>query len=346
LAGSRERLTDLALEEFGALAELPGARSFHPSIVRRWVFERGASEVGQMSDLPKQFRTELANRYDVRGSAVTVRAHSRDGTDKLLLRLADGNAIEAVLIPEGQRTTLCMSTQVGCGVRCGFCATGIGGVVRSLTPGEMVEQFLFAREHLEKNNRRLTNIVVMGGGEPLNNFDNLKTALHSINARDGAAFGARRITVSTIGIPRKIDRLDELGKQINLAVSLHAPNEELRGQLIPGLDRVPLADVMSAARRYFDRTGREITFEYVVLGGVNDSEACARQLVQLLRGMRGKVNLIPWNRVADLPFNEPSPSAVEAMRSVLDHGAIKVTVRRPRGVDIDAACGQLRRRQG
>ena len=340
----RPCLTDWSTDEYRALAELPGARPFHAKSVRRWVLERGARSVDEMTDLSKALRREIADRVDVRRTRVALRSDSEDGTVKLLFTLRDDRTIESVLIPEGERWTLCMSTQVGCGVRCVFCASGALGVVRSLTSGEMVEQFLESRRALSEAGFQLTNVVLMGGGEPLNNFDNVKRALAVLNADDGAGFGARRFTLSTIGIPSKIDRLEELGKQVNLAVSLHAPNEALRGALIPGLDRVPLDDVLAATRRYFERTGREITFEYVVLRDLNDTRECAEELVGLLRGARCKVNLIPFNPVEGKPYRRPAKAAVDAMRDVLLAAGIKTTVRRSRGRDIDAACGQLRRR--
>lgn len=337
-------LTDLSISEFQSLAELPGARSFFPGSIRRWTFARGARSIDEMTDLPRSFRGTLAEVYQVRSSRIALRRDSEDGTTKLLLELRDGQSIETVIIPEGRRATLCVSTQVGCGVRCAFCASGLSGLSRNLTAGEIVEQFLFARELLARRDQPLTNLVLMGGGEPLNNFNAVKTALETLNDPEGIGFGARRITLSTIGIPARIDRLEELGRQINLAISLHAPNEELRGRLIPGLDRVPLLDVLAAAERYFQRTGREITFEYVLLGGVNDSEAHARQLVELLDGVRCSVNLIPLNPVDELPFARPQDAAVDKLARILERGGIKTTVRRSRGRDIDAACGQLRRR--
>ena len=283
-------LTDLGLSDFeSALADLPGARRFHAAIVRRWVFRRAVHSVDEMTDLPRLLREALARKYPVRGTRLALRSDSEDGTSKLLLELSDGHTIESVIIPEGDRRTLCVSTQVGCGVRCAFCASGMLGIVRNLSPGEIVEQFLVARQLLAEEESHLTNVVFMGGGEPLNNFDNVKAAIFTLNDEDGVGFGARRMTLSTIGIPAKIDRLEELGKQINLAVSLHAPNEELRGRLIPGTDRVPLAEVIAATTRYFERTGREITFEYVLLSGVNDTDECARQLADLLRDGRR-----PW----------------------------------------------------
>lgn len=337
-------LTDLSLAEFESLVELPGARSYFPKSIRRWTFERGARSVDQMTDLPLSFREQLGQHFQVRGSQVALKQDSDDGTTKLLLTLHDGQSIEAVIIPEGERSTLCVSTQVGCGVRCAFCASGMNGLSRNLSAGEIVEQFLYARELLSEREAQLTNLVLMGGGEPLNNFEAVKTALETLNDPAGIGFGARRITLSTIGIPKRIDRLEELGRQINLAISLHAPNEELRGQLIPGLDRVPLADVLAAASRYFERTGREITFEYVLLKNVNDSHECANQLAQLLKGVRCNVNLIPLNPVDEIPFQRPEDEAVERMARALEQAGIRTTVRRSRGRDIDAACGQLRRR--
>ncbi|MFG0316991.1 MAG: 23S rRNA (adenine(2503)-C(2))-methyltransferase RlmN [Planctomycetota bacterium JB042] len=342
--GERPCLTDLPVDGYDVLLGLEGARRFHPANVRRWVLARGVRDVDAMTDLPKTFRAALADEWDVRRTRLALASDSDDGTTKLLLELRDGQTIESVLIPEGDRLTLCVSTQVGCGVRCAFCASGLLGVVRDLTSGEIVEQFLEARALAAGRGRSLTNLVLMGGGEPLNNFTHVRTALEALIHADGAAFGARRITVSTIGIPKKIDRLEELGKQVNLAISLHAPNEALRGRLIPGLDRVPLDDVLAAAGRYFRRTGREITFEYAVLKGVNDSVECAEELARRLKGVRGKVNLIPWNPVADLPFDRPDDAAVDAMVRTLEARGVRTTVRRSRGRDIDAACGQLRRR--
>lgn len=337
-------LTDWPLTEFASLGQIPGARSFHGTNVRRWIYQRGVDQFAAMTDLPAALRSELEARYIVRSLKLALESQSTDGTTKLLFELQDGKTIESVLIPDRDRNTLCVSTQVGCGVRCAFCASGLNGVVRNLSPGEIVDQFLFARDLLGKRDQRLTNIVLMGGGEPLNNFENVKIALDNLNAKEGAEFGARRITLSTIGIPAKIDRLEELGKQIELAISLHAPNEKLRGELIPGLDRVPLRDVLDAAHRYFDRTGREVTFEYVLLAEVNDTEACARELAGLLRGMRASLNLIPLNPVVETGFRRPSDERVESFARILRERGINVTVRRSRGRDIDAACGQLRRR--
>lgn len=340
----RPALTDLEVGGFDVLLGLPGARKFDPKNIRRWVFERGASDLDQMTDVPKTLRAEIAARFDVRRTKVVLDRNADDGTRKLLLGLRDGQTIETVIIPEDDRRTLCVSTQVGCGVRCAFCASGMAGFSRNLTPGEIVEQFLHARALLAAEGRTLTNLVVMGGGEPLNNFENLKTALDTLNSPDGLGFGARRITVSTIGIPAKIDRLEELGKQVNLAISLHAPTEELRGRLMPGLDRVPLGDVLAAAERYFERTGREVTFEYVVLRDVNDSVKDARELARLLKRVRGTVNFIPLNPVEGLPFGRPDDAVVDLMVDTLRDAGVKTTVRRNRGRDIDAACGQLRRR--
>ncbi len=344
MTSERSSLTDLPVGGFDALLSLEGARKFDPKNIRRWVFERGVTSIDEMTDVPKALRAAITDKFDVRRTRIVLDRNAEDATRKLLLGLNDGQTIETVIIPEQDRRTLCVSTQVGCAVRCAFCASGMTGFARNLTPGEIVEQFLHARALLAAENRHLTNVVVMGGGEPLNNFENLKVALDTLNHADGIGFGARRITVSTIGIPAKIDRLEELGKQVNLAISLHAPNEELRGRLMPGLDRVPLGEVLAAAERYFERTGREVTFEYVVLRDVNDSPSHARELGRLLANVRGTVNLIPLNPVEGLPFGRPDDAAVDRMVETLRDARVKVTVRRSRGRDIDAACGQLRRR--
>lgn len=339
-------MTDLGLSGFEVLTRIEGARRFHPASIRRWVYARGIRSIADMTDLPKALRATLAERYVVRGSRIARRLDSEDGTIKLLLELRDDRRIEAVLIPEADRLTLCVSTQVGCGVRCAFCASGVEGVARNLSAGEIVEQFLWARELAAEHERTITNLVLMGGGEPLNNFDAVKDAVEILNSEHGLGFGARRITLSTIGIPSKIDRLEELDSKINLAISLHAPNETLRGQLIPGLDRIPLQGVLAAAGRYFQRTGREVTFEYVLLKGVNDSAACATELRDLLRGVRCSVNLIPLNPHPDSSFERPAEQAVEAVAGILRAGGIQTTVRRSRGRDIQAACGQLKRQDG
>jgi 23S rRNA (adenine2503-C2)-methyltransferase len=310
--------------------------------IRRWVLQGRAESFDAMSDLPKALRRELAEAFDLFGSRVERHLESADGTHKLLLRTHDGHFIECVLIPEENRHTACVSTQVGCGMGCVFCASGLAGVERNLTAGEIVEQLVRLR-NLTPPNRRLTHIVVMGMGEPLANLDNLLAALTVAGDEHGLGIGARHVTISTVGLPAKIRRLADLGKQYHLAVSLHAPNDPLRTEIVPTNARTGLADILAAADYFFRTTGRQVTFEYVVLGGVNDRPAHARQLADLLRGRKAHVNLIPWNDVAGLPYKRPADADLGAFIATLRRAGVSVTVRHRKGADIDAACGQLRR---
>ncbi len=310
--------------------------------IRRWVLRGRAESFDAMSDLPKALRRELAEAFDLFGSRVERHLESADGTHKLLLRTRDGHFIECVLIQEENRHTACISTQVGCGMGCVFCASGLAGVERNLTAGEIVEQLVRLR-NLTPPDRRLTHVVVMGMGEPLANLDNLLTALAVAGDKDGLGIGARHVTISTVGLPAKIRRLADLGKQYHLAVSLHAPNDPLRTEIVPTNARTGLADILAAADYFFATTGRQVTFEYVVLGGVNDRPAHARQLANLLRGRKAHVNLIPWNDVTGLPYKRPADTDLAAFIDTLRRAGVSVTVRHRKGADIDAACGQLRR---
>jgi 23S rRNA (adenine2503-C2)-methyltransferase len=260
-----------------------------------------------------------------------------------------------VLIQDEGRRTACISTQVGCGMGCVFCASGLDGVDRNLSVGEIVEQLVRLRNLPEPADRlrsgltqggdvkRLTHIVVMGMGEPLANLDHLLEALETATAKDGLGIGARHITISTVGLPAKIRRLADLGKQYHLAVSLHAPNDELRNQIVPTNDKTGLAAILEAAAYFFQKTGRQVTYEYVLLAGLNDEPMHARQLVGLLRGRRAHVNLIPFNDVEGLPYRRPTTESLQAFVNVLQQGGISVKVRKRKGSQIDAACGQLRR---
>lgn len=250
--------------------------------------------------------------------------------------------VECVLIPDGDRRTVCISTQVGCPVKCAFCASGLDGLQRSLTAGEIVEQIQHVRRLLPPD-AELTNVVVMGMGEPLANYDALMKAVRILNAPWGAGLGARRFTISTVGLPSRIRQLAAEGLQVNLALSLHAPEESLRKRLIPWARSVEIPELMSACRDYFDATGREVTFEYILLGGVNDRPEHAARLADLARPVRANVNLIPFNPVPGLPFELPAEADVRRFSDVLERAGITTHVRRHRGRDIDAACGQLRR---
>lgn len=320
-----------------------GRRAFHASQVDRWVFERRAEGFEAMSDLPKSLRRELVGEWSVFTMSVVRHHVAPDGTEKLLLACGDGRRVECVLMAEEDRRTVCVSTQVGCGMGCVFCASGLKGVERNLTRGEIVEQVLRLRNLLPAG-ERLTNLVVMGMGESLANLDNLVLALDRVCSPAGLGLGQRRVTVSTVGLPGKIRELAALDRQYHLAVSLHAPTEALRDELVPINAKVGLAAVMEAADAYFQRSGRQVTFEYVLLRGVNDRPQDATALAALLESRKAHVNLIPYNAVEGLPFERPTPEALDRFVGVLRSRRVSVSVRKTKGREIDAACGQLRRR--
>jgi 23S rRNA (adenine2503-C2)-methyltransferase len=325
------------------LAELVVARGGRPFQARQlahWIYRHGAGSLEQCQNLPPGLRAALATEA-IRGSLVEQIERSEDGTEKLLLRLADGEAVESVIIPDGARTTLCVSTQVGCPVGCVFCASGLDGVRRNLTSGEIVEQVLHARERLVPG-RSLSNLVVMGIGEPMLNLASLLPALERIHDPRGINLGARRITVSTSGHPERIDQFAAAPHAYNLAISLHAADDDLRRRLVPTA-RHPVAELVAAAQRFLSRKGREVTFEVVLLAGLNDSRAAGEALIGLLLGVQCTVNLIPWNPVDRIEgLRRPGPEAVDGFAGQLRAGGLKVTVRRQRGADRSAACGQLR----
>ncbi len=311
--------------------------------LRRWLLQGRAESFEQMTDLPRSLRDALTAAFVPLGTRVERHQAARDGTHKLLLRLPDEHLIECVLIQEDDRHTACISTQVGCGMGCVFCASGLNGVIRNLTPAEILEQLIRLRNLLPAG-QRLTHIVVMGMGEPLANLDHLLAALDVAGDKDGLGIGARHVTISTVGLPAKIRRLADLGKQYHLAVSLHAPNDALRTQIVPTNDKTGIGAILDAADYFFEKTGRQVTFEYVVLGGLNDTTTSARDLARLLAGRRAHVNLIPFNEVEGLPYRRPAQETLTAFVEQLRRSGLSVKVRKRKGSEIDAACGQLRRR--
>lgn len=341
-------LLDLPPEELRAWLAERGQPPMRVGQIRRWVLERRATDFEQMTDLPKGLRADLAAAFAPLATAVDKHLKASDGTHKLLLRLADGRQIECVLIQDSGRATACISTQVGCGMGCVFCASGLNGVDRNLTVGEILEQLVRLRNLTDpaatgERAPRLTNVVVMGMGEPLANLESLLAALEVAGQKGSLDIGARHVTISTVGLPAKMRRLAEIDKQYNLAVSLHAPNDELRTRIVPTNKGTGISDILSAADHYFATTGRRVTYEYVVLGRLNDQPLHARQLAGLLRGRMAHVNLIPWNDVPGLPFASPHPGDLQGLIDTLRKAGVSVTVRQRRGADIDAACGQLRR---
>ena len=337
-------LSPADLRGWFAARGLPGYRADQ---VRRWALVRRAAAFDEMSDLPKVLRADLAAAWTLFAARAADHRRAADGSEKLLLELADGQRIECVLLRDDKgHCTVCLSTQVGCGMGCAFCASGIEGVARNLSRGEIIEQMLHLQRLLgpPTGGERLSHVVVMGMGEPLANLDNLLPALDVAVA--DLAISVRRITISTVGLPRGIRRLADMNCQYHLAVSLHAPDDTLRNQLVPANRAIGIAAVLAAADYYFEQTGRRVTYEYVLIGGVNDQPDHARRLSALLRGRPSLVNLIPLNPTPELPFRPPAPAAVGDFAERLRQGGLNVEVRRRKGDEIAAACGQLRRGGG
>jgi 23S rRNA (adenine2503-C2)-methyltransferase len=330
---------------------------FRAQQVRDWVYGKLVAGAAGMTNLSKRDQETLRARAAFATSAVTTHQASSDGTQKLLLTWPDeagGAVAECVMIPDADRRTACISSQVGCPVGCKFCASGINGVKGNLSAAQIVEQVFRLNEMLAAGGGtnsaatdagRVTNIVFMGMGEPLANYANVMQAVSVLHDPKCFNLGARRITISTVGVPAKMRELATEGLPINLAISLHAPNEPLRKQLIPWAEHFALPAILDAARFYFDKTGREVTLEYILLSGVNDLPEHARQLAKLCKTMRANVNLIRYNEVAGLPYVRPKSQDVVRFQSILREAGVNAHVRKSRGRDIDAACGQLRRKQ-
>ena len=329
-----------------ALRDL-GEPAFRAKQLWQWVYHHGASEFAAMSNLSKAFRAKLAETFLLDRPGVASHQVSSDGTQKWLLTFADGNQAEMVYIPESDRGTLCISSQVGCTLTCKFCHTGTQRLVRNLSPGEIVGQIMLARDFLgewpsPKEDRGLTNIVLMGMGEPLYNYDNVAQAMRIVTDPHGIALGRRRITLSTAGVVPMMQRCgEELG--LNLAVSLHATTDEVRDRIVPLNKKYPIAELLAACRNYPGiHNARRITFEYVMLAGVNDSDEDAYRLARLLKDVPAKINLIPFNPWPGSAFECSSWERIERFSDLLAARHLSAPVRRPRGRDILAACGQLK----
>jgi 23S rRNA (adenine2503-C2)-methyltransferase len=346
----RVAILDVPRAELLAWLEKHSQPRMRAQQIRHWLIVGRAESFEQMTNLPRSLREELPIHFLPLGTRVEQHQVAKDQTHKLLVRLSDDQLIECVLIQEDDRHTACISTQVGCGMGCVFCASGLNGVVRNLTSGEILEELIRLRNLISltpnpspaRGEGRLTHIVVMGMGEPLANLDNLLEALEIAGAREGLNIGARHITISTVGLPAKIRRLADLGKQYHLAVSLHAPNDALRTQIVPTNPKTGIEEILAAAQYFFEKTGRQVTFEYVLLGGINDQAKHAPELAKLLAGRQAHVNLIPFNEVEGLPYRPPTTEALNAFTAALREAGISVKVRKRKGSEIDAACGQLR----
>ncbi|OYW19524.1 MAG: 23S rRNA (adenine(2503)-C(2))-methyltransferase [Planctomycetales bacterium 12-60-4] len=338
------RVYELGREDLGRWCAEHGYPAYRADQIRRWIFGKRLNAFAEMHDLPAPLRALLAEHFSLFAAKIVDHRVATDKTEKLVLQLTDGEFVECVLMRETDRRTICISTQVGCGMGCVFCASGLRGLKRNLTTGEILEQVL-RLDRLLPRDEAITNVVVMGIGEPLANLKALLPALESLNEKGGLGLGARRITISTVGLPEKIQELAKLGKAYNLAVSLHAPNDELRNQLVPVNEKIGIAAVLAASDRFFEITGRRVTYEYVLLSGVNDAPQQARELARLLQSRIAHVNLIPMNGVTELPFVEPSAPRTQEFVAILEQFGIPATVRKRKGADIDAACGQLRLHQ-
>ncbi len=310
--------------------------------ILRWLYRRRVREIGQMTDLPHADRARLMSMAHIRRCTDCQILRSADGTRKILARLEDGLVVESVIIPEGRRLTLCLSTQVGCTLDCGFCLTGTMGLQRNLQAHEIVDQVLTAQDSLERR-ERLTSLVLMGMGEPLANLEAVSDAITRLtNSTWGLGIPARRITLSTAGLATRLQDVAALG--INLAISLNATTNEQRDRLMPAVNRLhPLDRLLAACRAYPLPPHRRLTFEYVLLAGVNDTEQEARRLARLLRGLRCKINLIPFNEFAGNPFRRPDDATVSAFQAILKQAGYDVFIRKSKGRDVLGACGQLGR---
>jgi 23S rRNA (adenine2503-C2)-methyltransferase len=335
-------ITGLTLDELKRLFEKWGEPCFHAQQIFSWIYKKGIIEFDKMSDLSRDLRKRLKENFSICDLELTEILESRDGTKKFLFRLKEGNFIEAVIIPTEKRITGCISSQVGCKFACRFCASGLLGFKRNLNCSDIINEVLYLKNN--SSGKLLTHIVFMGTGEPLDNYDNVLKAIRIINSDYGLNIGARRITISTCGIIPAIKRLAGEGLQIELSVSLHAGDDETRFKLMPITKIYPLKELISACREYIRKTNRQVTFEYVMVKGINSHLHDAMKLGKILKGLNCKVNLIPFNPVKEGKFYPPDKSGILLFKERLLKSGVNVTLRKGRGQDIEAACGQLRLR--
>lgn len=334
-------IKSMTMEELTHTLREMGQPAFRGGQVFTWL-HRGVTSFEEMSDLPRGLREQLAQTFHITAPTVARKQESRlDGTVKYLWELADGNCIETVLMQYHHGNTVCISSQVGCRMGCAFCASTIGGLVRRLEPYEMLDEVLFTQVD---SGLPISHIVLMGIGEPLDNFDNVMRFLELVNSPEGMNISMRHISLSTCGLVPKIDELAKRKLQLTLSVSLHAPNDEVRDRIMPVNKAYPSEELLAACRRYYQATSRRISFEYAMIDGVNDRPEDAKELLRRLRGLPAHFNLIPLNHVEESPLKPSTRAAVAAFQKTLEDGGITATVRRTLGGDIDASCGQLRRK--
>ena len=334
-------IKSMTREELGTAFAAMGQPRFRAGQVFAWL-HRGARSFDEMTNLPKALRERLAEEFELTVPAVARKQVSaKDGTIKYLWRLGDGHCVESVLMRYHHGNTVCISSEVGCAMGCAFCASTRGGLVRQLRPSEMIDQVLFTQLD---SGAPVSNIVLMGIGEPLDNYDNVRRFLALVNDPEGMNIGMRHISLSTCGLVPGIDRLADEDLQLTLSVSLHAPEDKLRSSLMPVNRRYDIDELLDACRRYFEKTGRRISFEYAMIDGRNDTQEMAQMLIRRLRGLPAHVNLIPLNRIEESPLQPSTRQAVAAFQKALEDAGITATVRRTLGSDIDASCGQLRKK--
>ncbi|ACJ34149.1 23S rRNA (adenine(2503)-C(2))-methyltransferase RlmN [Anoxybacillus flavithermus] len=335
----------MRLEDLQSWVEQQGEKPFRATQIFEWLYKKRATSFEDMTNIPKALRERLAEHFVITTLKTLVQQTSKDGTMKFLFELHDGYSIETVLMRHDYGNSICVTTQVGCRIGCTFCASTLGGLKRNLQAGEIVAQVVKVQKALDETNERVSSIVVMGIGEPFDNYDELIKFLKIVNHPKGLHIGARHITVSTSGIIPKIYQFADENMQINFAISLHAPNTELRSKLMPINRAYKLPELMEAVRYYIEKTGRRVTFEYGLFGGVNDQIEHAEELAELIKGLKCHVNLIPVNYVPERNYVRTPREQIFAFEKTLKKHGINVTIRREQGHDIDAACGQLRAKE-
>ena len=341
----KTNLLDLDRQGLEAFFAEMGEKAFRTSQVMKWIYHYGVDDFDEMTNLSKALRAKLKEVAEIRLPEVVADHPSSDGTRKWMLKLASGNSVEMVYIPESDRATLCVSSQAGCSLNCSFCSTAAQGFNHNLSSAEIIGQVVLASRLIglpeNKGERVISNVVMMGMGEPLLNFDNVLTAMNLMMDDNAFGISKRRVTLSTAGVVPGIDRLHDVS-DVSLAVSLHAPDDELRNQLVPINQKYPIKELLAACRRYVaDRPHKRVTFEYVMIDGVNDTDAHARALLKILKGTPAKMNLIPFNPFPGSPYKRSSQKRIDAFRDILMRGNLMTVTRKTRGDDIAAACGQL-----
>lgn len=338
----RVNLKGLWIEELESFLDKLGEKKYKAKQLAKWIYNKGVTDFEEMTDLSKELRRKLSEVAYIGKLKLTRKQVSKiDQTEKFLLELFDGKRIETVLMREKNRVTVCISTQVGCALNCIFCATGKSGFERNLSAGEIVDQIIAVKGYL-KEDEKVTNVVIMGMGEPLLNYENTVKAIRIIQSELGLSISAKRITLSTAGIVPGIHQLADEGLKIKLALSLNAPDDELRRKLMPITKKYPLSEVLEALKYYAKKNDIRMTFEYVLIKTVNDSEEQALKLANLIRGIPCKINLIPYNPIKECPYKKPDEETLMKFRDILYPRAPAVTLRRSKGEDIQAACGQLK----